>query len=38
MKKILVLAVMLFSLTSVASVAKPGLPPPTCWPCNGGGN
>jgi hypothetical protein len=38
MKKILLFAVMLFSLSSAVSVAKPGLPPPPCFPCGSGGN
>jgi len=38
MKKILLFTLMMFSLTTAVSVAKPGLPPPPCWPCGGGGN
>jgi hypothetical protein len=37
-KKMMVLFVLAFSLATVAASANPQMPPPQCFPCDGGGN
>jgi len=38
LKKMMALFVLTVSLATLAAAANPQMPPPPCFPCDGGGN